>query len=88
MKIYLDVEMRFGGRSGVEARSPDLRLTSHGIDEQEALHSLRRGIVAWCEGLQSLGKLEKALREKRLHWEDDGKSIIVELRQLTTLVRA
>ena len=75
--------MRIGGRSGIEARSPDLRLTSHGIDEQEALQILTRSIVAWCDGLQSLDKLEKTLKGKRLHWEADGKDIEIELHILT-----
>lgn len=82
MKIRVDVETRTGGRSGIEARSPDLGLTSHGIDEQEALKSLKRGIVAWCNGLQSLDRLERALKGKRLHWEADGKDIEIDLRIL------
>jgi hypothetical protein len=78
MKIYVNTELRHG-RSGVEARSPDLRLTSHGLDEQEALQSLQRGILAWCHGLQSLGKLEKVLRHKQLKWESNGRSLAIEL---------
>lgn len=78
MKLNVKAEIR-QGRSGVEARSPNLSLTSHGQDEQEALESLQRGIVAWCKGLQSLGKLEKALRQKQLVWEHHGQSITVEL---------
>ena len=80
MKITLNVELRFGGRCGVEARSPDLRLTSHGVDKEEALQSLQRGIVAWCQGLQAIGKLEKVLKRKRLEWEYNGESISVELK--------
>lgn len=82
MKVLIDTELRFGGRSGVEARSPTLRLTSHGLDEQEALESLRHGILAWCEGLQSLGKLEKVLKQKNIYFESDGKTIAVELHPL------
>ena len=85
MKILINTELRFGGRSGVEARSPDLFLTSHGIDEQEALRSLERGILAWCYGLQSLGKLETTLKQKQLKWEENGENIILELNNLSKL---
>lgn len=78
MKLNVKAEIR-QGKSGIEVRSPDLQLTSHGLDEQEALESLQRGIIAWCEGLRSLGKLEKVLRQKQLVWEHDGESIAVEL---------
>jgi hypothetical protein len=66
-------------RNGIEARAPDLRLAAYGMNQEDALQSLKRGIIAWCEGLQSLDKLEKALKGKRLHWEVDGKEIEVEL---------
>jgi hypothetical protein len=82
MKIYVKAELGHG-RSGVEARSPDLRLTSHGLDEQEALQSLQRGILAWCQGLQSMGRLEKALRRKQLKWEPNGETLTIELKRKT-----
>lgn len=82
MKIFINAELRFGGRSGVEARSPDLKLTGHGIEEQDALQSLRQGIIAWCNGLHLQGKLEEVLKRKRLHWEDDGDATIIELRAI------
>ena len=84
MKLLIEVELRFGGRSGVEARSPDLRLTSHGVDEKEALESLRHGIVAWCEGLQLLGRLEQVLKQKGMNWQTDAGSIVVELQPVAT----
>lgn len=88
MKLYMDVELRFDGRCGVEARSPDLRLTSHGLDESEALQSLHRGVVAWCEGLRLIGKFEKVLREKGLHWEGNGESVLVELHPVNSRVNS
>jgi len=81
MKVYVPAELRHG-RSGVEARSPSLHLTSHGRDEEEALHSLRRGIIAWCKGLESRGKLDHILRDKKLKWLAEGDSISVELERL------
>ena len=81
MIIYVDTELGHG-RSGVEARSPDLRLTSHGLDEQEALQSLQRGILAWCHGLQSLGRLEKVIRHKQLKWEPNGGALTIELKKV------
>ena len=78
MKIYVNTELRFGGRSGVEARSPDLRLTSHGVDEHEALKSLEQGILAWCYGLKSRGKLERVLSRKQIKVEENGENIGLE----------
>lgn len=80
MKVAIDIEIRHGGRSGVEARVPELRLTGHGYDEEQAKESLRRGVVAWCEGLQSIGKLEEALRGKKIFREDNGGLLDIELR--------
>jgi len=82
MKIYVSTELRYG-RSGVEARAPHLRLTSHGPDAQTALRSLQGGILAWCKGLELLGELEKALGRSKLRWEPDGESIILELEDLS-----
>jgi hypothetical protein len=82
VKLHISVEIR-NGRSGVEARSPELKLTSHGLDEQEAMASLQKGIIAWIEGLQSLDKLEQVIKSKQLKWESDGPSIIVEMEKAT-----
>lgn len=78
MKINVETELRHG-RSGIEARAPALHLASHGLDEKEALSSLERGIVVWCRGLQSRGKLERAMKAKKMKWSPDGESIVVEL---------
>jgi hypothetical protein len=79
MKIFVNAELRYGGRSGVQARSPDLNLTAHGIEEQDALQSLKRGIIAWCDALRSRGKIEEVLKRKRLNWEMNGDATTVEL---------
>lgn len=78
MKIYVEAKLR-KGRSGIEARTPDLRLTSHGLDADTAIQSLQRGILAWCKGLETLGELENALKRNRLNWEPDGEGIMVEM---------
>ena len=78
MKIYVDTYIG-GGKSGTEARAPQLHLTAHGITDYEALASLERGILAWCISLESVGELERALRQKHMKWETDGEQIIVEL---------
>ena len=80
MKVAIYVEIRHGGRSGVEARVPELRLTGHGYNEEQAKESLKRGVVAWCAGLQSMGKLEEALIDKKICREDNGESLDIELR--------
>ena len=84
MKIYVNTELRHG-RSGVEARAPGLRLTSHGPDAQTALQSLQGGILAWCKGLELLGELEKALKRSKVKWDPDGESIILKFEGLSTL---
>lgn len=78
MRILVDVEVR-NCRGGVEARSPVLRLTGHGINEDEAMRSLRAGIVAWCSGLRSIGRLEQRLKDKALKWEPNGQLLTVEM---------
>jgi hypothetical protein len=78
VKLTVNVEVQSGGKSGTEARAPSLHLTSYGPDETEALELLKRGIAAWCQGLQSVGKLDKALRERKLRWDPNGTSLDVE----------
>ena len=80
MRVYIHTEIRHG-RSGIEARAPGLRLTSHGPDAEAALQSLQRGIVAWCQGLESVGELESVLKRNQIRWERDGESIVVELEE-------
>ena len=83
MKIHVNAELRRGGRSGVEVRCPELRLTSHGVDDDDALLSLKRGIVAWAYGLQAQGGLETTLKRRGVRWESDGEAISVEVAHVT-----
>jgi len=78
MKLNIVAETRQITRGGIEARVPELYLTAHGLDKEEALQSLKRGIVAWCEGLQSAGKLEKALKHKKIDYDADSAALIVD----------
>ena len=77
MKLKLIAETR-SVKGGIEARSPDLRLAAHGIDEDDALFSLKRGILAWCAGLQSIGRLEEALKRNKISYEDSNSVFDVE----------
>lgn len=78
MKVTIMAEIK-QTKTGIEARSPELHLTSHALDRNEAIESLRRGVLAWCIGLQSLGKLDKAINQRQLKWESNGASVEVEL---------
>lgn len=78
MIITLNTQLRHG-RSGVEARSPELRLTSHASDEKGAIESLKKGIAAWCLGLDSRGELEKYLKQKHVKWQNDNGPITIEM---------
>jgi len=64
-------------KGGVEARSPELRIAGHGRDEKQALESLRRGVSAWCEGLQRAGGLERVLEQRGLRHDGDGDELSV-----------
>lgn len=81
MKIQLDAQLR-PIRPGIEAYAASVHLTGHGRDAEEALDSLRRGVRAWCIGLQCAGELERVLRRRGIPWESDGDTITVDLRRI------
>jgi len=56
-------------RGGVEAYCRQLRLSGHGKDTDAAIDCLRRGVVAWCRGLDARGLLERVLRDKQVRFE-------------------
>jgi len=68
-------------KGGIEARCPELRITGHGRDETQALESLRRGLAAWCDGLQRAGRLEDAVRQRGLQLDLEGEELAVVLAQ-------
>jgi hypothetical protein len=78
MKIFFDVQLR-EGKSGVEARNAVLRLTGHGVSQDNAVKSLKRGISAWCLGLRKAGILENVLEHKGITFHADGDSIDIEI---------
>jgi hypothetical protein len=78
MKISFDVQLR-EGKSGVEARNAAIRLTGHGIRQEDAVESLKRGILAWCLGLRKAGILENVLERKGIVFHADGNSIGIEI---------
>lgn len=82
MKISFDVQLR-EGRSGIEARSPVLRLTGHGLSQEDAIESIKRGVLAWCLGLQKLGILDNVLKKKKIHFISDGDSILVDIDEIS-----
>lgn len=79
MKIVVKAELQ-QTRSGVEARSPEIALTSYGLDEREAMESLRRGILAWCEGLRAVQKFDNVLKTRHLKCETGGEGLLVEIK--------
>jgi len=76
MKVVVRAEFQ-RIRAGVEARCSALRLSGHGRDTKDATESLRRGILAWCVGLEQAGELEQALKRRGLEWEKDGNGLVV-----------
>jgi hypothetical protein len=66
-------------RSGIEARSPLLRLAGHGSDSDIAADSLARAIRAWCVGLDSRHELEPELRRLGVRWEPGDGPVTVEV---------
>jgi len=79
MKISLGATLR-EGRSGIEARNQIIRLTGHGLSQDDAIESLKRGISAWCYGLREAGILENVLNRKGIEFIKDGESILVDIK--------
>ena len=78
MVVYIQADVT-PIRGGIAARSQDLGLVGHGLEEAEALESLRHAIAAWCNGLRALNALEPALRRRHLRWEPNGSSLDIQL---------
>ena len=78
MRVMLPARLR-PIKNGIEARSEELALAGHGRTAGEAVESLRRGVVAWCHGLQRRGELEPALERRRVRWERNGELVAVEI---------
>lgn len=78
MKLNVVAETRITKRGNIEARAPELHLTAHGINELKALESLKQGILAWCNGLNTIGKLDQTLNRKHINWSQEGSGIHLE----------
>ena len=80
MQIHVDAKLR-AIRAGIEAYAPALHLADHGIDRDEAIARLRRGVTAWCEGLQRQGESELtwALKRHHVRFESDAGPLTVEI---------
>jgi hypothetical protein len=79
MKVVLDARVR-EIRGGIEARVSAIRLAGHGSDIDGALESARIGVLAWCIGLRSRGRLEPILNECGIVWEGDPNEIEIQLK--------
>lgn len=66
-------------RSGIEARSPLLRMVGHGSDSDSAADSLAKAVRAWCVGLIARGELEPVLRESGVRWEPGEGAVTVDV---------
>ena len=71
-------------KGGIEARSQELRICSHGKNDGEALNALATSVRAWAIGLRAAGSdsLERAIKSRRLTWEPDGDDVEVEIERL------
>jgi hypothetical protein len=68
MRIGLRVAVK-ARRGGYAATAPDLGLSGHGDDEEEAIQSLERAALAWCFALHRLKRLDRALGRRGILWE-------------------
>ena len=76
MRLYVEAELR-KIRAGIEAQAKSTGFIGHGLDEEEALESLRRVIYAWCTGLRNVGRLDAALKRRGLKVDLRGEEDIV-----------
>jgi hypothetical protein len=78
--MRLQVEAEFGlFKSGEYARAPRLGLVGHGRDREEAREALSSIVAAWCEGLNQVGALSKALQRAKLEPLDTAPGFQIEL---------
>ena len=63
--------------NGAAARCSELSLAGHGRNEERALDSLRRSVLAWCHGLAGDASLEQALTQRGVAWRDGGPELLV-----------
>jgi hypothetical protein len=77
--MIIDLQLRVGGiQGGMAARAVSVPLAGHGRDQDRAVASLVRAVLAWCHGLQADGALEQALRDRGIRWRSDGHDLTVQ----------
>jgi hypothetical protein len=64
---------------GVLVRCNKLGLTGGGLQDDDAVESLRRAVTAWCAGLERQHMLDDALRHRGIQWTDDDGPLVVEV---------
>jgi hypothetical protein len=78
--VRLQIETEFGFVKGGEyARASKLGLVGHGKDLMEAREALSSVVAAWCEGLNQVGALSKALQRVKLEPLDTAPGFQIEL---------
>lgn len=77
--VTIEVQVRIGPiQNGAAAVAVDLPLAGHGRDQDRAVASLMRGVLAWCHGLEATGALEGALGDRGMRWRPgDGELTVV-----------
>jgi hypothetical protein len=78
VRVSIEVSVRTTQR-GVFAQCRQLRLTGGGHSEAEAVASLRRGVTAWCTGLERQHALDDALQRRGIQWTADDGPLVVEV---------
>jgi hypothetical protein len=78
MRVSIEASVRTTQR-GVLAQCKKLRLTGGGHSEAEAIASLRRGVTAWCTGLERQHALDDALQRRGIQWTADDGPLVVEV---------
>jgi hypothetical protein len=79
MRVIVEASVTATRRGGVLARCERLRLAGGGRSQAEAVASLRRGVAAWCAGLERQHALDDALERRGVRWVDDGDRLTVEV---------
>jgi hypothetical protein len=79
MRVTVHAAIRPTRHGGALAPCKELRLTGGGRTQAEAVASLRRGVTAWCAGLQRQHALDNALERHGIQWAADDGPLVVEV---------
>lgn len=80
MKVTVGAEFT-AAKAGIEARSPELRLSRIGNTRVDAMNALQRSVRAWAIGLEEAetGLLKRTLEEVGVLWADTDGPIEIEI---------